>query len=76
MSFEQSNVYVVRVTPPADSTRDEFVVGPYGSTRADQVADRLEKAVPGRQCTVLPLFSDDECLHVGDYSERGPHSLR
>jgi hypothetical protein len=68
MTYEHSSVYVVRVVD-ADET---WTVGPYGSTRAVQVADRLLAVATGtRECHVEPLFSDDECLYVGDYSRQG-----
>lgn len=79
MPLSHSNVYIVRVV---DTTREAgdrtWFVGPYGSTRADQVADELEQAgeVLERRCVVEPLWSDDECLRVDDYNRVTLGSLR
>jgi hypothetical protein len=45
MSFEHSNVYIVRVVDIDDAGAvNTWFVGPYGSTRADQIADELKGA--------------------------------
>ena len=83
MSFEHSNVYIVRVVD-VDATGDvnTWFVGPYGSTRADQVADELNGAAESsrqlrsRKCHVEALFSDDGCLRVADYDRQTHGSLR
>lgn len=75
MAFHHASVYVVRVDDTADAAgRDVWLAGPYGATRAAQVAAELQAAAPevpglrSRQCTVEPLFSRDDCLHVGGYT--------
>lgn len=81
MDLAHSNVYIVRVVDTdADGETRTWFVGPYGSTRSDQVADHLEAAAREggeveRQCVVEPLFSDDECLRVADYDRRTRGSL-
>jgi hypothetical protein len=72
MTYEHSRYFVVRVVD-ADET---WIVGPYGSTRALHVAERLESVASGpRVCHVEPLFSDEECLPVGDNYSQG-HTVR
>lgn len=82
MAYQHSSVYVVRVvdTDAQGKTR-AWVVGPYGSTRADQIADELE-ALGGqsddlreRRCHVEALFSDEDCLRVHDYGRAEHGSL-
>ncbi|PBI91151.1 Uncharacterised protein [Rhodococcus erythropolis] len=82
MSYEHSNVYIVRIveTDAAGDIKTWFA-GPYGSTRADQTADHLESIVAEdtnrtRECYVEPLFSDDECLRVADYDRKTHRSLK
>lgn len=48
MPYQHSNVYIVRVTDTdAQGETRSWFVGPYGSTRADQVAYELESAARG-----------------------------
>ena len=82
MPYQHSNVYIVRVVDTDDKGEARtWFVGPYGSTRADQTADQLESAAQegavlrDRQCTVEPLYSDDECLRVADYGRATERSL-
>lgn len=89
MPYQHSNVYIVRVvdTDGQGETRSWFV-GPYGSTRAGQIADELESVARGaterqapdalrdRQCVVEALFSDDDCLRVADYGRAEYGSLQ
>lgn len=77
MSYSHSNVYIVKIDDTtADGEPNTWYVGPYGSTLADQTADHLEStAERPRTCTVLPLFSDDECLVIGDYGRATQRSL-
>ena len=77
MSYSHSTVYIVKID---DTTAEDvpytWYVGPYGYTRADQTAHHLESvAERPRICTVLPLFSDDECFVVGGYGRTTQHSL-
>lgn len=83
MPLSHSNVYIVRVVDTAKGGEDRtWFVGPYGSTRADQTADKLEHAAREsgelleRRCLVEPLWSDDECLRVDDYNRATLGSLR
>jgi hypothetical protein len=83
MSFEHSNVYIVRVVDvDAAGAVNTWFVGPYGSTRADQTADELKGAAAdslqprSRECHVEALFSDDSCLRVADYDRATRGSLR
>lgn len=78
MSYSHSNVYVVRVTDasPAGGV-DVWLVGPYGSTRAERVADHLEEVARTRggverSCIVQALFSHEDCLRVAD-EDRAVH---
>ncbi|GAA8853494.1 hypothetical protein DUHN55_44380 [Helicobacter pylori] len=79
MSYSHSNVYVVRVVDERATESRTRYVGPYGSTRADQTADRLEVEAREknieRSCHVEALFSDDECLRVDDYVRSTAGSL-
>lgn len=88
MAYQHSNVYIVRVTDTdAQGETRSWVVGPYGSTRADQTADYLESvarapsereepdALRDRRCVVEALFSDDDCLRVQDYGRAEHGSL-
>lgn len=87
MPYQHSNVYIVRVTDTdAQGETRTWFVGPYGSTRADQIADELESVARGaterepdalrdRACVVEALFSDDDCLRVGDYGRAEHGSL-
>lgn len=83
MSFEHSNVYIVRVVDvDDDGAANTWFVGPYGSTRADQTADELRCAaeesrqLTSRECHVEALFSDNDCLRVADYDRATHGSLR
>ena len=55
-----------------------WFAGPYGSTRADQIAAELSHITTTRprQCHVEPLFSDNDCLRVADYDHKTQGSLR
>ena len=79
MSYSHSNVYVVRVVDERATETRTWYVGPYGSTRAGQTADRLEAQAREknieRSCHVEALFSDDECLRVDDYVRSTAGSL-
>lgn len=82
MAFEHSNVYIIQVGDTAiDGETRTWFAGPYGSTRADQVADHLESVahetgeIRERRCVVWALFSDDECLRVSDYDRKTLGSL-
>lgn len=85
MAYHHSNVYVVRIVD-TDNTGEQrtWFAGPYGSTRADQTARYLEFAVcdesveadlSDRLCYVEPLYSDNECLRVDDYTRATDGSL-
>jgi hypothetical protein len=64
MTYEHRGVYVVRVV----DTDETWFVGPYGSTRAGQVANRLKTVATGRrQCHVEPLAP----VSVGTHSRSG-----
>lgn len=84
MSYSHSNVYIVRVvdTDENDGEPHTWFVGPYGATRADQTAAYLERVAREstelrvRQCYVEALFSDEECLRVGDYTRKTEGSLQ
>jgi len=66
-----SNVYILRIVDEVDGKPSMFwFLGPYGATRADQVADELEAIRPQRTVYVEPLFSREDCLCVTDYSAR------
>lgn len=79
MPYSHSNVYIVRVVDERATGTETWYVGPYGATRADQTAARLEaKGREGeiaRTCHVEALFSDDECLRVDDYVRSTAGSL-
>lgn len=81
MSYQHSNVYIVRVVDTDQAGTNTWFVGPYGSTRADQVANELEsvaldsETLRRRECHVEALYSDDECLVVADYGRVGSGSL-
>lgn len=81
MSYQHSNVYIVRVVDTDQEGTNTWFVGPYGSTRADHVADELESVardsatLRDRKCVVEALYSDDECLVVADYGRAGAGSL-
>lgn len=87
MTYEHSNVYIVRIVDTNRQGTQTWFAGPYGSTRADQVAGELESAARGvanrnepdalleRQCYVEALFSDDDCLVVTDYGRATQRSL-
>ena len=73
MSFDHTNVWIVRIVDEGPSDTRTWFVGPYGSTRADQTAARLEVSKPAdvqRSCYVEALWSDDECLRVDDNPRR------
>lgn len=74
MSYEHSSVYIVRVVDIIDGEPNTWFVGPYGCTRAEQVA--AEFSSKGSDCYVEALFSDDECLRVSDYDRATHRSLR
>lgn len=85
MSFQHSNVYIVRVKDTtADGETTTWFAGPYGSTAADQAADAIETA-PNvgrvgrsdreRECFVEALYSDNDCLIVQPYGRRDTDSL-
>lgn len=79
MPYSHSNVYIVRVVDEGAAEKRTWYLGPYGSTRADQTADRLEaegqaKGIE-REAFVEALFSDDECLRVDDYVRSSKGSL-
>lgn len=83
MSFEHSNVYIVRVVDvDAAGVANTWFVGPYGSTRADQIADELRgvaeesRQLRSRECHIEALFSDNDCLRVADYDRAAHGSLR
>jgi hypothetical protein len=83
MSYQHSSVYIVKIVDVMkDGDTNTWYVGPYGNTRADQVASSLETdardydVYESRDCTVEPLFSDDECLRVADYGRPTHGSLR
>lgn len=82
MSFEHSNVYIVRVVDVDGEGEYTWFVGPYGSTRAGEVADDLKHAAEesrklrSRECHVEALFSDNDCLRVADYDRATHGSLR
>ncbi|SIS23093.1 hypothetical protein [Williamsia sterculiae] len=83
MSYEHSNVHIVRVVDVMDNSKARtWYVGPYGSTRANQTANYLEsvardaEVITSRECYVEPLFSDDDCLRVADYGRTTLGSLR
>ena len=82
MSFQHSSVYIVRVVDVDGSgEHSSWFVGPYGSTRAAQTADELERSardtsLRSRECHVEPLFSDAECLRVADYGRAEQGSLQ
>lgn len=78
MNFSHSNVYIIRVVDELVFDRHTWFVGPYGSTRADQVADDLQAQTLidiKRTCIVEPLFSNDGCLRVTDYGRAEHGSL-
>ncbi|MDN5803016.1 MAG: hypothetical protein L0H26_00255 [Microlunatus sp.] len=88
MPYQHSNVYIVSVTDTdAQGETHSWFVGPYGSTRARQVAGELESVARGatereepgalrdRECFVEALFSDDDCLRVQDYGRAEHGSL-
>lgn len=82
-NFEHSNVYIVRVVDVyADGEGNTWFAGPYGSTRAGQIADELHRAaetsrkLKSRACHVEALFSNDDCLRVADYDREAHGSLR
>lgn len=81
MAYQHSNVYVVRVvdTDLEGETRT-WLVGPYGSARADEIADELaargqSDGLRERRCHVEALFSDEDCLRVHDYGRAEHGSL-
>jgi len=83
MPFSHSNVYIVRVVDTTKDAEDRtWFVGPYGSTRADQIANDLEHVgrestkLLDRRCVVEPLWSDDDCLRVDDYNRAVLGSLQ
>lgn len=83
MNYEHSSVYIVRIVDVTDDGgRTTWFAGPYGSTRADQIAHELETGANdnarrgARECYVEPLFSNDECLRVNDYGRAARGSLR
>lgn len=83
MSFEHSNVYIVRVVDvDAAGEANTWFAGPYGSTRADQIRDELQRAAEearqlrSRECHIEALFSNDDCLRVGDYDRASHGSFR
>lgn len=79
MPYSHSNVYIVRLVDERATGAKTWYDGPYGSTRADQTADRLEakqrEAEIARTWHVEALFSDDECLRVDDYVRSTAGSL-
>lgn len=83
MSYEHSSVYIVKIVDVMnDGETNTWYIGPYGNTRAEQAASAFEAdareyaAFESRQCTVEPLFCDDECLRVADYGRTTHGSLR
>lgn len=81
MGYQHNDVFIVRVVDDRrDGDSDTWFVGPYGSTRADHMADELRaaasEALLTRECFVEPLFSDDECLRVSGYTRASQGSLR
>ena len=83
MSYQHSNVHIVKIVDvQKDGEVNTWFVGPYGTTRAGQVAYSLESEardyprLESRECTVEALFWDDECLRVADYSRETLGSLR
>ena len=83
MSYQHSSVHIVKIVDVGkDGDTNTWYVGPYGHTRSGQVAHDLQAEVrdyprlESRQCTVEPLFSDDECLRVADYDRTTHGSLR
>lgn len=85
MTYHHSSVHIVRIVDTSeDGQQRTWYVGPYGSTRADQTADRLEAEVRHsdsttdqrwRECYVEKLFAADECLVVKDYGRAEHGSL-
>ena len=88
MPYNHSNVYIVRVVDiDHQGETNTWFIGPYGSTRADQVAYEMESAartavdseaagvLGDRQCYVEPLWSNDDCLRVADYERATAGSL-
>lgn len=88
MPYQHSNVYIVNVTDTDNQGATcSWFVGPYGSTRAGQVADELASLARGaiereepdalrdRECFVEALFSNDDCLRVQDYGRAEHGSL-
>lgn len=78
--MRHSRVWIIEIidTPHDGGEPHTWFAGPYGSTRANHTANALEattNTAPGqsmtRHCLVHPLFSDDDCLAVRDYAERG-----
>jgi hypothetical protein len=80
MSFEHSNVYIVRVVDTDASGTTTWFVGPYGNTGAEQAAAELSGAAAGavdsRECHIEALLSDADCLRVADYDRATRGSLR
>lgn len=82
MTYQHSNVYIVRIVDTDDQGETTtWYVGPYGSTRADQVADELESVARAadvlreRRCLVEALYSNDDCLRVTEYGRAVEGSL-
>lgn len=70
MSYTHTHVWIIRIDDPGRT----WYVGPLGSTSAERTADELEHRAHERgrerRCTIEALWSDDDCLEVGDYPGR------